>query len=415
MNDNSGPNSMSRLYRTKTQEGVLNGQEQHSRHDGAEKVHGYGDVNNSVNGTVSRAQDDVAAPSTSAVNNDPPGFGFHHRISITTHQGLPKEQRNGDGAAPVQIQNGSHNVPNQYEPAPGVQTYFLPPNAQHHQPPQPPPHVFFNQSHFAHGQGPQAQFSQVHVDMNTQQQFYGDQPAIPFPTQSAPTQVLYERARMAATAKASPSNRRAGTPSQRRPWSAEEENALMAGLDRVKGPHWSQILAMFGAEGTINEILKDRNQVQLKDKARNLKLFFLKSGIEVPYYLQCVTGELKTRAPGQAARYEAKEKERDIEERAHVEGVMTLAGVHGAARARGVDQGSGLNGVDGDYYGENDMTFRGASSKTEPFTGQRQSYQSALAPQASMLPMYNNEVTPAFQAMIDAAAAEAARVGANAD
>lgn len=100
----------------------------------------------------------------------------------------------------------------------------------------------------------------------------------------------------------------------------------MAGLDRVKGPHWSQILAMFGPGGTINEVLKDRNQVQLKDKARNLKLFFLKSGIEVPYYLQFVTGELKTRAPGQAAKNEAKGKSATNEDRAHVEGIMALAG-----------------------------------------------------------------------------------------
>lgn len=162
-----------------------------------------------------------------------------------------------------------------------------------------------------------------------QPQQLGDQQAeIPYHTQTAPTQVLYERARLAATAKASPSNRRAGLPSQRRPWTTEEENALMAGLDRVKGPHWSQILAMFGPGGTINESLKDRNQVQLKDKARNLKLFFLKSGIEVPYYLQFVTGELKTRAPAQAAKNEAREraKQRGDEDRAHIEGVMALAG-----------------------------------------------------------------------------------------
>ncbi|KAI9761231.1 MAG: hypothetical protein M4579_001151 [Chaenotheca gracillima] len=158
-------------------------------------------------------------------------------------------------------------------------------------------------------------------------QSLGNASEIPYHTQSAPTQVLYERARLAATAKASPSNRRAGAPSQRRPWTTEEENALMAGLDRVKGPHWSQILAMFGAGGTINESLKDRNQVQLKDKARNLKLFFLKSGIEVPYYLQFVTGELKTRAPGQAAKHEAKEKARlrGEEDRAHVQGILALA------------------------------------------------------------------------------------------
>lgn len=131
----------------------------------------------------------------------------------------------------------------------------------------------------------------------------GGLPPLPLiPPQTTPTQILYERARLAAQSKASPNSRRSGLPSQRRPWTPEEESALMAGLDRVKGPHWSQILAMFGPGGTINEILKDRNQVQLKDKARNLKLFFLKSGIEVPYYLQFVTGELKTRAPSQAAK-----------------------------------------------------------------------------------------------------------------
>lgn len=152
-------------------------------------------------------------------------------------------------------------------------------------------------------QQPQQQTEQQMDDLGQAQNVYLDPAPVPYPTQTAPTSVLYERARMAATAKASPSNRRAGHPSQRRPWTQEEENALMSGLDHVKGPHWSQILAMYGPGGTLNETLKDRNQVQLKDKARNLKLFFLKSGIEVPYYLQFVTGELKTRAP-QAARQE---------------------------------------------------------------------------------------------------------------
>jgi hypothetical protein len=101
----------------------------------------------------------------------------------------------------------------------------------------------------------------------------------------------------------------------------------MAGLDAVKGPHWSQILALYGNNGSINEMLKDRNQVQLKDKARNLKLFFLKSGIEVPYYLQSVTGELKTRAPSQAARREAEERNRlgSEDERARFDGIMALS------------------------------------------------------------------------------------------
>ncbi|KAJ4306722.1 TTAGGG repeat binding factor [Collariella sp. IMI 366227] len=148
------------------------------------------------------------------------------------------------------------------------------------------------------------------------------------PNQSMPTAALYEKARQAAVAKSSNTQRREGLHSTRRPWSPEEEKALMAGLDMVKGPHWSQILSLFGPTGSISRILKDRTQVQLKDKARNLKLFFLKTNSEMPYYLQSVTGELKTRAPTQAARKEAEEKARmNVEEdKARLNGIMTLAG-----------------------------------------------------------------------------------------
>ncbi|KAK3387586.1 telomere repeat binding factor-domain-containing protein [Podospora didyma] len=148
------------------------------------------------------------------------------------------------------------------------------------------------------------------------------------PNQSSPTAVLYERARQAAVAKSSNTARREGLHSTRRPWTPEEEKALMTGLDIVKGPHWSQILGIFGANGSHSDILKDRTQVQLKDKARNLKLFFLKTNSEMPYYLQSVTGELKTRAPSQAARKEAEEKARMNleEEQARIQGIMTLAG-----------------------------------------------------------------------------------------
>jgi hypothetical protein len=154
-----------------------------------------------------------------------------------------------------------------------------------------------------------------------------DGEALP-PNQSMPTAALYERARQAAVAKSSNTTRREGLHSTRRPWTPEEEKALMAGLDMVKGPHWSQILQLFGKQGTISTILKDRTQVQLKDKARNLKLFFLKTNSEMPYYLQSVTGELKTRAPSQAARKEAEEKARMQveEEQARLQGIMTLAG-----------------------------------------------------------------------------------------
>lgn len=217
----------------------------------------------------------------------------------------------------------------------------------------------------------QHQVSLQPVDMNHQHQVYSDQNVIPYPTQSAPTKDLYARARAAASAKASPTSRRAGHPSQRRPWTTDEENALMQGLDCVKGPHWSQILAMFGPGGTVNEILKDRNQVQLKDKARNLKLFFLKSQIEVPYYLSFVTGELKTRAPAQAAKNEAKEKEKLG---AHVEDVMKsggglpldeeaadelVNGVQAGFKGDVVDDTDGLESVAVDDSVEDDLSING--------------------------------------------------------
>lgn len=167
------------------------------------------------------------------------------------------------------------------------------------------------------------------------------------PDQSSPTSVLYERARQAAVAKSSNTARREGIHSTRRPWSSEEEKTLMLGLDMVKGPHWSQILSLFGPNGTISDILKDRTQVQLKDKARNLKLFFLKTNSEVPFYLRSVTGELKTRAPSQAARKEAEEKARQNqeEEKQRFQGLMALSSIQEAHRhptngaAAGMPQG----------------------------------------------------------------------------
>ncbi|KAG9773139.1 hypothetical protein KCU88_g5883, partial [Aureobasidium melanogenum] len=177
---------------------------------------------------------------------------------------------------------------------------------------------------------------------------------IPHASQTAPTSVLYERAKLAATTKASLVPRKGVTPSQRRPWTTEEENALMTGLDRVKGPHWSQILAMYGPGGTVSEALKDRNQVQLKDKARNLKLFFLKSGIEVPYYLKYVTGDLKTRAPGQASKQEARERDRLLSEgdAAALDGSQDVMGLgHADQQVSGVAGSSASHsnlGSDGD-------------------------------------------------------------------
>jgi protein TBF1 len=138
---------------------------------------------------------------------------------------------------------------------------------------------------------------------------------IPHASQTAPTHVLYQRARMAESDRSPPPDgpqrqTESPNPSLRRTWSEEEEKALMDGLDRVKGPLWSAILALHGPNGSLSEALRDRNQVQLKDKARNLKMFFLKSRIEVPYYLSQVTGTLESRAPGQAERWDSVDQEK---------------------------------------------------------------------------------------------------------
>lgn len=157
------------------------------------------------------------------------------------------------------------------------------------------------------------------------------------PNQTCSSAQLYEKARQAALSRSTAHTRREGLHSTRRPWSQEEEKALMTGLDMVKGPHWSQILSLFGVNGSLTDILRDRTQVQLKDKARNLKLFFLKTNSEMPYYLNSVTGELKTRAPTQAARKEAEERARQtsVEDQTKLQSIMAMSnGLHHSPQNR---------------------------------------------------------------------------------
>ncbi|VEU20994.1 DEKNAAC101848 [Brettanomyces naardenensis] len=80
----------------------------------------------------------------------------------------------------------------------------------------------------------------------------------------------------------------------RRTWTREEEDALREGL-KLKGSHWTAILGLYGPGGSVNEALKDRTSLQLKDKARNWKLYFLKNNLEVPDYLSKATKGKKER------------------------------------------------------------------------------------------------------------------------
>lgn len=78
----------------------------------------------------------------------------------------------------------------------------------------------------------------------------------------------------------------------KRNWTKDEEDTLIAGLKEV-GPSWSKILDLYGPGGKITEALKNRSQVQLKDKARNWKLAYLKTGRRLPEYLTKVTGTIE--------------------------------------------------------------------------------------------------------------------------
>lgn len=105
----------------------------------------------------------------------------------------------------------------------------------------------------------------------------------------------YDQARLAANTRAL-NKKRPQSPangSNRKVWSIEEENALLEGLEYMRGPHWRDILSLYGEQGTRSEVLKNRTQVQLKDKARNLKLYYKKNGFEVPKVLEKVTGDVK--------------------------------------------------------------------------------------------------------------------------
>lgn len=227
-----------------------------------------------------------------------------------------------------------------------------PPQFSYQFPHQTNPTSFYEGSPYQHAATLNQHATHQSADENDHHDIFGDPNS--FPNQFIPTHALYERARMAETSKATPSTRRAGHPSQRRPWSTQEEAALLDGLDRVKGPHWSQILAMYGAGGSVSEALKDRNQVQLKDKARNFKLYFLKNNIQLPYSLSLVTGELRTRAPAQAAKNEAEERERLSEEYGYVDSGTTLAPGLGEENEQIADEVDGDGGNQDGYENHND-------------------------------------------------------------
>ncbi|KTW30318.1 hypothetical protein T552_00791 [Pneumocystis carinii B80] len=62
------------------------------------------------------------------------------------------------------------------------------------------------------------------------------------------------------------------------PWSETETNCLIKAIQEY-GTQWSFILSLYGPNGTLSQDLAERGQVQLKDKARNIKEEYIRFDI----------------------------------------------------------------------------------------------------------------------------------------
>ena len=72
-------------------------------------------------------------------------------------------------------------------------------------------------------------------------------------------------------------------------WTQAETIAFEEGLRKVEGPHWREILGLYGRRGKVNQLLKDRTPGDLYDKAKSLRQEFVDSGREPPDYLKPFT------------------------------------------------------------------------------------------------------------------------------
>lgn len=71
-----------------------------------------------------------------------------------------------------------------------------------------------------------------------------------------------------------------------RDWSAQEENALMRGLDIANGPNYDQILSLSGSRVTIDQSLGNRNARDLQIRAQQMYDEFEKHGMSMPLQLK---------------------------------------------------------------------------------------------------------------------------------
>lgn len=85
-------------------------------------------------------------------------------------------------------------------------------------------------------------------------------------------------------------DRRRASTGNRQTWTRREERCFQAALEDPKIRNhrqcWVKILERHGKDGTKDEELARRNNQDLKDKARNLKLQYVRAGMKVPVWLQ---------------------------------------------------------------------------------------------------------------------------------
>lgn len=105
-------------------------------------------------------------------------------------------------------------------------------------------------------------------------------PSIPEPTPDDNKAARNARLAEARARKAQKGKRR-----KRRNRTAEEESAFWAALE-AQGPKWTAIINEHGDSGTVDETLKGRDAMALRNKAISFKGNLIKAGDALPAYLQ---------------------------------------------------------------------------------------------------------------------------------
>lgn len=83
-------------------------------------------------------------------------------------------------------------------------------------------------------------------------------------------------------------------------WTQAETIALEEGLRTLKGPRWSELLGLYGRNGTTSQVLKDKTPSDLYDKAKSVRQEFVDSGREPPEYLKPFSKAASSKGSGTA-------------------------------------------------------------------------------------------------------------------